>query len=153
MNVSSNNDVPRLKRVLNLRGLLIYGMIVMQVVAPIPIFGLLEQRSNNHAASTVLIAMLVMIITAVSYGRMASLYPMAGSAYTYVGRSLNPHLGFLVGWSMLLDYLMIPLISAIIPALAIQRLIPAAPLWLLTFIIIGHSYLLMYHELNILNSF
>ena len=127
----------RLKRVLNLRDLLIYGMVIMQVVAPVPIFGLLEQRSDNHAVTTVLIAMLAMIITAISYGRMAVLYPMAGSAYTYVGRTFNPHLGFLTGWSMFLDYLVIPLISAIIPALAIQRLIPAAPLPLLTFLILA----------------
>ena len=135
--MSSNSEPQRLKRVLNLRDLLIYGMIIMQVVAPVPIFGLLEQRSNNHAVTTVLIAMLAMIITAISYGRMAILYPMAGSAYTYVGRALSPHLGFLAGWSMFLDYLVIPLISAIIPALAIQRLIPAAPLPLLTFLIVA----------------
>jgi amino acid transporter len=111
-------------------------MIIMQVVAPVPIFGLLEERSNGHAIATVLIAMLPMIITAVSYGRMAALYPMAGSAYTYVSRALNPHLGFVIGWSMLLDYLMIPLISAIIPALAIQRVWPALPFPLLTLLII-----------------
>lgn len=126
----------KLKRVLTLRDLLIYGMIIMQVVAPIPIFGLLEQRSNNHAIATVLIAMVPMIITAISYGRMASLYPMAGSAYSYVSRALNPHLGFVIGWSMLLDYLMIPLISALIPAFAIQRVWPTIPLSLLTFVIV-----------------
>lgn len=126
-----------LKRVLTLPDLLVYGMMIMQVVAPVPIFGLLEQRSNNHAVSTILIAMLVMAVTAVSYGRMARLYPMAGSAYTYVGRALNPHIGSLAGWSMFLDYLVIPLISGIIPALAIQRLIPSAPLPLLTFLVIA----------------
>jgi putrescine importer len=132
------DDGPRtLRRVLTLRDLLVYGMIIMQVVAPIPIFGLLEQRSNNHAVLTVLGAMLAMVITAVSYGRMATLYPMAGSAYTYVARALNPHLGFVTGWCMLLDYMVIPLISAIIPALAIQRVIPSAPLPLLTFLIIA----------------
>jgi len=112
-------------------------MIILQVVGPLPTFGILEQRSNNHAVITALIAMLPMVITAVSYGRMARLYPMAGSAYTYVGRSLNPHLGFLVGWSMFLDYWMILLISALIPALAMQRLLPAAPLPLLTFLVVA----------------
>jgi putrescine importer len=132
-----NCESQRLKRVLTLRDLLVYGMMIMQVVAPIPIFGLLEQRSNNHSVTTVLIAMVVMGITAVSYGRMARLYPSAGSAYTYVGRALNPHLGFLAGWSMFLDYLIIPLISAIIPALAIQRLFPKVPFPLLTFLIVA----------------
>jgi len=134
---AGNPQTTRLKRVLTLRDLLVYGMVIMQVVAPIPIFGLLEQRSNNHAVTTVLVAMLAMIITAVSYGRMAILYPMAGSAYTYVSRALNPHLGFLAGWCMFLDYLVIPLISAIIPALAIQRLLPSVPLPVLTFLIVG----------------
>jgi putrescine importer len=127
----------KLKRVLSLWDLLIYGMIIMQVVAPVPIFGLLEKRSDGHAVTTVLVAMVAMMITAISYGRMAILYPMAGSAYTYVGRTFNPHLGFLAGWSMFLDYLVIPLISAIIPALAIQRLLPFIPFPVLTFLIVA----------------
>lgn len=54
-----------------------------------------------------------MLITAVSYGRMAALYPTAGSAYTYVGCALNPHLGFLAGRAMILDYLLQPLIKTV----------------------------------------
>ncbi len=131
------SDPRRLKRVLSLPDLLIYGLILMQVVAPVPIFGLLEQRSDGHSVTTVLVAMVAMMITAVSYGRMAHLYPMAGSAYTYVGRTFSPHLGFLAGWSMFLDYLVNPLISAIIPALAIQRLLPFVPFTVLTFLILA----------------
>lgn len=127
---------PGLKRVLGLRDLVIYGMIIVQLVAPVPIAGLLEKRSDGHAVLTVLVALLGMLITAVSYGRMAVVYPMAGSAYSYVSRSLNPHLGFLAGWSMFLDYLIIPLISAIIPALAIQRLFPDVPFGVLTFLVV-----------------
>jgi len=118
---------PRLKRVLGLWDLVVYGMIIIQVVAPIPIFGLVQQRSNGHAVTTILAAMVAMMLTAISYGRMASLYPMAGSAYTYVARSINPHLGFVTGWAMFLDYLIIPLMSTIIPALAIRQLIPHIP--------------------------
>ena len=147
MDTLSKHSQPRLKRVLTFWDLLIYGMIIMQVVAPIPIFGLLQQRSNDHEVLTVLVAVIPMTFTAISYGRMASLYPMAGSAYTYVGRSISPHLGFLIGWSMLLDYLMIPLISAVIPALAIQRLLPQVPLPVLTFTI-----LLLMTGLNLLGT-
>ncbi len=86
-----------LKRVLGLWGLIVYGMIIVQIVAPVPIAGLLEQRSNGHAVTVVLIALLGMMITAVSYGRMAVVYPMAGSAYSYVARTINPHLGFFTG--------------------------------------------------------
>lgn len=129
-------EAPRLKRVLGLWDLIIYGMIIVQIVAPVPIAGLLEQRSNGHAVTTVLVALLGMMITAISYGRMAVVYPMAGSAYSYVSRSINPHLGFLAGWAMFLDYLIIPLISSIIPALAIQRLLPGVPFAALTFLVV-----------------
>ncbi len=133
---SGDSHAPRLKRVLGLWDLIIYGMIIVQIVAPVPIAGLLEQRSDGHAVLTVMVALLGMLITAISYGRMAVVYPLAGSAYSYVARSINPHLGFLAGWSMFLDYLIIPLISAIIPALAIQRLVPAVPFPVLTFLVL-----------------
>src|SRR3954466_3839645 len=72
--------------------------------------------------------MFAMMITAVSYGRMAALYPSAGSAYTYVGRGLNPHLGFLAGWAMILDYLVIPIVSIVFGAIsAIQVVNDLAP--------------------------
>ena len=134
--ITSGIEAPRLKRVLGLWDLIIYGIIIVQIVAPVPIAGLLEQRSNGHAVTTVLVALFGMMITAISYGRMAAVYPMAGSAYSYVSRCINPHLGFLTGWSMVLDYLIIPLISAIIPALAIQRLVPGIPFAALTFLIV-----------------
>ena len=57
--------------------------------------------------------MLAMMVTAFSYGRMASVYPAAGSAYTYVGRTISPHVGFLIGWAMLLDYILQPLLCTI----------------------------------------
>lgn len=63
-----------------------------------------------------------MMLTAVSYGRMAGLYPAAGSAYTYVGRGLNAHAGFLAGWAMFLDYLVIPIVSVIYAAISAQQL-------------------------------
>jgi amino acid transporter len=132
----SGASAPKLRRVLSLSHLLVYGMIIMQVAAPVPIFGQLEQRSDGHAVTVVLIAMVAMMITAVSYGRMAMLYPMAGSAYTYVARSINPHLGFLTGWSMFLDYLVIPLISAIIIANAIKSVLPWAPFSALALVIV-----------------
>jgi putrescine importer len=133
----SGDSAPKLKRVLRLSHLLVYGMIIMQVVAPIPIFGQLEKRSDGHAVTVVLIAMVAMMITAISYGRMAMLYPMAGSAYTYVARSINPHLGFLTGWSMFLDYLVIPLISAIIIANAIKGILVWVPFPVLTFLVVA----------------
>ncbi len=56
--------------------------------------------------------------------------PSPGSAYTYVGRGLNPHLGFLAGWAMLLDYLLVPVICTVYTAITIQRVVPGVPYWI-----------------------
>jgi amino acid transporter len=106
-------SAPRLRRVLSLWDLIFYGIVLIQPIAPVPLFGVVQERSHGYIVDTILIAMFAMMITAFSYGRMAALYPSAGSAYTYVGRGLNLHLGFLVGWAMFLDYLLQPLINAV----------------------------------------
>lgn len=130
-------DEPQLKRVLKLRDLIFYGIVLIMPIAPIPIFGLMCEFSGGQAVTAVLIAMIAMMLTAVSYGRMAAIYPSAGSAYTYVGRGLNPHLGFFAGWAMFLDYLIQPLMNGIYGALTLQRLIPHIPYALLTAFFIG----------------
>jgi amino acid transporter len=82
--------------------------------------------------------MFAMIITAFSYGRMAATYPSAGSAYTYVGRALNPHLGFLVGWAMLLDYLLMPLTTAVWVATSLHaRYLPRVPYDIAAFLFVA----------------
>jgi amino acid transporter len=88
--------------------------------------------------TTLLIAMVAMMLTAISYGRMASLYPSAGSAYTYVGKGLNSYLGFLAGWAMILDYLIVPVINTVYGSLTLQRLLPSVPfiVWVVLFVFI-----------------
>src|SRR2546426_7636724 len=120
-------SAPRLKRVLTLWDLIFYGIVLIQPIAPVPLYGVAQKLSDGHFATIILIAMFAMLITAVSYGRMAALYPAAGSAYTYVGRGLNPHLGFLAGWAMLLDYLFIPLFCVIYGTVSFQRMVPWIP--------------------------
>lgn len=117
----------KLDRVLTLRDLILYGIVLIMPIAPIPLFGVVQKLSHGQAVTTILIAMIAMVLTAFSYGRMAALYPSAGSAYAYVGRGLNLHLGFLAGWAMLLDYLLVPLICTVYGALTIQRLMPQVP--------------------------
>jgi amino acid transporter len=116
-----------LRRVLSLWDLILYGIVLIMPIAPVPLFGIVQKLSLGHAVTTILIAMVAMMLTAFSYGRMAAIYPSAGSAYTYVGRGLNPHLGFLAGWAMILDYLLVPLICTIYGALTVQRLVPMVP--------------------------
>ena len=104
---------PQLRRTLKLSDLIFYGIVLIQPIAPVPLYGVAQKLSDGHFVLIILIAGFAMLITAVSYGRMAALYPTAGSAYTYVGKGLNPHLGFLAGWAMILDYLLQPLINTV----------------------------------------
>ena len=120
MHISSNDSLPQtvpetphLRRILGLWDLIFYGIVLIQPIAAIGLFGIASKVSRGHMVTTLIIAMIGMMITAISYGRMASLFPSAGSAYTYVGRGLNLYLGFLTGWGMFLDYIIIAVINTI----------------------------------------
>src|SRR3974390_3664883 len=107
------NSNPSLKRVLGLPALVLYGIILIQPTAPMPLFGAAAVKAQGHGVTTVLIGMVAMLFTAISYGRMANAYPSAGSAYTYVGQELHSSLGYLTGWAMVFDYALNPIISVI----------------------------------------
>src|SRR5215467_11413230 len=128
----------RLKRVLTLWDLIFYGIVLIQPIAPVPLYGVAQKLSDGHFVTIILIALFAMLITAVSYGRMGALYPTAGSAYTYVGKGLNPHLGFLAGWAMILDYLLQPLINTVWIATALhERYVHQVPFEVWAALIVG----------------
>lgn len=113
-----------LKRVLSRRDLILYGLVILTPTAPYPVYGIVQQTSHGHAVISYLVAVVAMLFTAASYGKMSGAYPAAGSTYTYAQRALNPHVGFLAGWAMMLDYFLIPLLSIIYAALTAARLLP-----------------------------
>src|SRR5437660_8098599 len=92
-----------------------------------PAFGMVSETANGHVVTAILIGMVAMLFTAISYGRMARAYPSAGSAYTYVGQEIHPALGFATGWSMLMDYVLNPLICTVWCAKAAINILPAVP--------------------------
>jgi amino acid transporter len=116
-------SAPRLRRTLTLWDLILYGIIVIQPTAPMPAYGVFSNAGQGHVVTSILIAMIAMVFTAMSYGRMARVYPSAGSAYTYVGRELHPSLGYVTGWSMTMDYILNPLICTIWSAKAMADLL------------------------------
>src|SRR5215471_20411840 len=104
---------PSLKRALGLPALVLYGIILIQPTAPMPLFGVAYDKAHGHVVTLILIGMVAMLFTAFSYGRMANAYPSAGSAYAYVSREIHPAPGYLTGWSMMFDYVMNPVICVI----------------------------------------
>ena len=119
---------PGLVRVLGLWSLVIYGIVLIQPTAPMSPFGVVSVKAEGHVVTAILIGMVAMLFTAISYGRMAAIYPSAGSAYAYVGHTVHPALGYATGWSMLFDYVMNPIICVIWCSKAAQNFVPL-PFW------------------------
>ena len=127
---STTSSPVGLKRTLTLWDLILYGVIVIQPVAPMSVFGVLSERGRGHVVTTILIAMVAMLFTAISYGRMARAYPSAGSAFTYVGQEINPALGYVTGWSMVMDYMLNPMICTIWISQQAHVFAPGVPYWI-----------------------
>ena len=128
-NEATANSGPRLRRTLTLWDLILYGVIVIQPVAPMSIFGVLSNRGKGHVVTAILIAMVAMLFTGISYGKMARAYPSAGSAFTYVAQEIHPGAGYVTGWSMVMDYILNPLICTIWCAQQAHDFAPALPVW------------------------
>jgi putrescine importer len=139
MTASATSTEPRsgpgLRRTLTLWDAVFYGIVLVQPVAPMGIFGVVSQEARGHVITTILIGMLAMLLTAVSYGRMARVYPSAGSAFAYVGQELHPGLGYVTGWSMVMDYVLNPMICTIYCSKVAMTFIPGVPyvIWVAVF--------------------
>jgi amino acid transporter len=119
-----------LKRTLATRDLVIYGLVFMIPLAPAAMYGVYVTPSNGMVALCYLIGMLAMLFTGMSYRFMSKKYPLAGSVYLYVQKGVSPQLGFLTGWSILLDYFLMPATVVIIGSSFANALLPAIPTWI-----------------------
>ncbi|MBH8611155.1 APC family permease [Pseudomonas mohnii] len=122
-----------LKRSLSLADLVVYGMIFMIPIAPFGVYGYVNQEAPGMVPLAYIIGMVAMLFTALSYGNMARAFPIAGSVYSYAQRGLHPNVGFLAGWLLLLDYLLIPPLLYIYAAMALNHLYPDIPKFVFIF--------------------
>jgi amino acid transporter len=118
-----------LRRTLSFADMLIYSLIFMVVIAPFGIFGSVFQASGGMVALAYAVGMVAMMVTASSYGPMTQAYPTAGSAYAYAGRALAPWVGFLTGWTILLDYILVPGLLSVVAAASMTAVWPTMPMW------------------------
>src|SRR3954454_17951934 len=119
-----------LRRELTFRDLLVYGLIFMVPIAPFGIFGSVYQGSGGMVALAYVVGGIGMVFTALSYAEMARTFPMAGSVYTYAGRGIHPSVGFIAGWQILLDYVLVPALLYVVAAAALHSLVSESPVWL-----------------------
>jgi putrescine importer len=131
-------DTTTLTRTLRLPSLVLFGLAYLTPIIVLGIFGVIAETSGGAAPAAYLVALAAMLLTAHSYGRMAAAHPVAGSAYTYVRRSIDSRAGFLVGWAVLLDYLFLPMVIWLIGASYLDAQFPGVPfaVWILGFVLI-----------------
>ena len=127
----ADDGIPRteggFRRVLSLRDLALFGIAFVGPTAPYSMFGIATVKSQGHLPLVYFVAMIAMSFTAISYGRMAAAYPEAGSTYSYASKALHPVMGLLAGWSMILDYILIPMLSVIFVGLTAHKVWPEMP--------------------------
>ncbi|GHH97731.1 APC family permease [Neobacillus kokaensis] len=119
-----------LKRSLGLWAIVGLGLGYMTPTIVFDTFGIVSEETNGVVPLAYLTALLVMLFTAISYGKMVQVFPSAGSAYTYTRETMSPHLGFLVGWAALLDYILLPMVNALIIRIYMVSVFPDVPAWI-----------------------
>jgi len=127
----------RLQRTLSLGSVVLFGIAYMTPIIVLGTFGILAQSTAGMVPAAYLAALVAMFFTAMSYGRMAAAYPVAGSAYSYVRKAISPKLGFIAGWAVLLDYLFLPMAIWLIGAAYLASAFPSIPQWVWVLAFIG----------------
>lgn len=127
---ATGSDSPHLSRTLGLWAIVALGLGYMTPTVIFDTFGIVAEETNGVVPTAYLLALVAMTFTAISYGRMTRVFPSAGSAYTYTTRTMSPNLGFLIGWSSLLDYILLPLVNALIIRSYLESFFPGVPPWI-----------------------
>ncbi|MFD5599598.1 APC family permease [Leucobacter sp. NPDC058333] len=143
----------RLKRSLGLWAIVGLGLGYMTPTVVFDTFGLVARDTNNVVPLAYTVALIVMIFTAISYGKIAGAIPSAGSAYTYARESMHPNVGFMVGWTALIDYMLLPMVNCLILRSYLEAFFPSIPgaVWVIVYVIFvtGIIYLTMRGTSNI----
>lgn len=122
-------EAPHLRRVLGVPSLFLFGLVYMVPLTVFTTYAIVTQSTGGRVPAAYLITLVAMLFTARSYARMAAAYPYAGSAYVYTQRTLGPGMGFLAGWSLMLDYLFLPMVNYIVIGLYMHEALPGIPPW------------------------
>ena len=125
--LNEGHEQPR--RVLGLAALVFFGLVYMVPLTIFTTYGIVTEATGGRAAPAYVVTLAAMLFTAASYGVMVRRYPVAGSAYAYSTIAFGPNVGFLAGWSLLLDYLFLPMINYLLIGIPLNLAFPEIPIW------------------------
>ena len=128
-NTSGTQSAAKLQKTLGLWHIIIIGLAYIQPMTLFDTFGLVSEESHFHVPTSYIIALIAILFTSISYGHMIRRYPSSGSAYTYAQKSIHPNVGFMVGWSSWLDYLLSPMVNIILAVIYLEALFPDVNHW------------------------
>jgi len=129
---------PKLRRSLKLWQVVMMGLAYLTPMTVFDTFGIVSRESEGHVPTSYLFALIGILFTAISYGKLVQRFPQAGSAYTYTQKAISSRLGFLVGWSSLLDYLFLPMINVLLAKIYLTAMFPDVDpwVWVVGFVVI-----------------
>ena len=127
--ISGTPSVAKLQKTLGLWHIIIIGLAYIQPMTLFDTFGLVSEESHHHVPTSYIFALIAILLTSISYGHMIKRYPSSGSAYTYAQKSIHPNVGFMVGWSSWLDYLLSPMVNIILAGIYLDALFPTVNHW------------------------
>jgi len=128
-NISGTQSAAKLQKTLGLWHIIIIGLAYIQPMTLFDTFGLVSEESHHHVPTSYIVALIAILFTSLSYGHMIRRYPSSGSAYTYAQKSIHPNVGFMVGWSSWLDYLLSPMVNIILAVIYLEALFPSVNHW------------------------
>ncbi|MET7336829.1 APC family permease [Nonomuraea sp. NPDC005650] len=124
---------PALRRGVGLTDLVSYGLAFMVPISPFAVFGIVHARSGGMPVLAYLVAMVALLFAAASYAQLVKAFPLsgppAGSVHAYAARGIGPPAGFLTGWMVLLDYVLVPGLLYLVAAVAMHSSVPGVPVW------------------------
>ena len=150
MTVENFGYKQELKRVLKLPDLIVYGLLFIIVTAPMGVFGEVHVLSHGMTPMVYVVGAVAMIFTALSYSQMSSRFPIAGSVYSYVQRGVNPHVGFFVGWLIMIDYFLIPALNYGFVGAWCHDLLPAIPFWVFILVLLLINTFINYRGITLM---
>ncbi len=134
---AGTNSRIELRKSLTLIPVVMMGLAYMQPMTLFDTFGIVSGLTDGHVATAYAFALVAILFTALSYGKLVRRFPSAGSAYTYAQKAIHPVVGFMVGWSSLLDYLFMPMINILLAKIYFEALVPSIPSWIFVVLLVG----------------